>query len=155
LKETTGMVEPKKSMLRRVFGGRWSILLIVMAALYGFLRGLDRQRPGIRDQNDLDLVATEMNKTLPKNIDATTQLTHVQALPGVLVYEYTFLQDVSGLKTSAFAANLKTTSVRDNCANQELRDRYLKRGISLRHSFSDRQGMRIASIDVAPADCGP
>ena len=147
-------VQSEKTMLRRVVGSGWSIFFMAVALIYGVVHQLDRQRPGIRDQNDLDQVATELNKTLPKTLDQTTQLTHVQALPGVLVYEYTLLEDVSGLTPSQFSEELRKTSVRDNCANPELRSRFLTRGISLRHSFVDRQGVRFASIDVTPADCG-
>lgn len=125
----------------------------VLAFVYGVTHQWARQTAGV-DERGLNQLAAETNKQLPRKLDETTQLTHVNALPRIIVYEYTVVDDVARTDHNAFAAAAREGLVRENCGNPQLRDRFLKYGVSLRHSYSDRQGVLIASIDITPADCG-
>jgi hypothetical protein len=53
-----------------------------------------------------------------------------------------------------FAAAAKQQVVQGACGRPETRDDFLKKGVTLRYSYYDKDKKHIATVDVTPADCG-
>jgi hypothetical protein len=88
-------------------------------------------------------------------IDRETELTVVEAYEGMLIYKYRVAAyAVSQLDHEKFAAGAKQRVVQLACNQAETRDEYLKKGVTLRYSYFDKNKQHIATVDVTPADCG-
>ena len=74
--------------------------------------------------------------------------------PGMLVYSYRLVSySVTQLDHNKFAAGAKERLKR-GCLPSLTRDSFLKKGVTLRYSYFDKDKQHIATIDVTPADCG-
>jgi len=40
------------------------------------------------------------------------------------------------------------------CSQPETRDDFLKKGVTLRYAYYDKDKKHVATVDVTPADCG-
>ena len=108
-----------------------------------------------RSVERLEKVAAEINRSVPVMIDAETELLPAAVAPGVLIYNYRLVSySVAQLDAKKFAAGAKLHLVQNACANPETRDDFLKKGVTLRYSYYDKDKQPLATIDVTPADCG-
>ncbi|HEX2835092.1 MAG TPA: hypothetical protein VHW00_18910 [Thermoanaerobaculia bacterium] len=132
------------------------ILIIVVAVmtLYGFGRGFLRAAlvPAGSEQAMRE-VALELNRDLPKTLDAHTQLAFASGNDHLLSFHYKISRGVADLETRSLASELRPKIVSETCGDRELYERFLAKSITVRHAFQDRDGIPIASIDVTGADC--
>jgi hypothetical protein len=108
-----------------------------------------------RSQEFLGNIAAEINRSGPVMIDQETELMPAVGAPGMLVYNYRLVNvSVTQLDHNKFAAGAKERLKEGACNRPETRDDFLKKGVTLRYSYFDKDKQHIATIDVAPADCG-
>ncbi|MSP41716.1 MAG: hypothetical protein EXR70_24795 [Deltaproteobacteria bacterium] len=108
-----------------------------------------------RSQEWLGRIAAEINRTVPVMIDKETELTIVEGHEGMLIYKYRLVPySVKQLDHQKFAAGVKQKVAQGACNQPDMRDNYLKKGVTLRYSYFDRDKQHIATVDVTPADCG-
>ena len=113
------------------------------------------KKEGPRSLERLSRIAAEINRSAPVMIDRETELTVVEAYEGMLIYKYRVAAyAVSQLDHEKFAAGAKQRVVQLACNQAETRDEYLKKGVTLRYSYFDKNKQHIATVDVTPADCG-
>ena len=108
-----------------------------------------------RSIEHLGKVATELNRSVPVMIDAETELLPAQGAHAMLIYNYRLVKySVSQLDHQKFAAGAKQKVTQGVCNEPVMRDDFLKKGVTLRYSYFDKDKQHIATIDVALADCG-
>jgi hypothetical protein len=108
-----------------------------------------------RSVEHLNQVAAEINRSVPVMIDAETELLPSTAGYGMLVYNYRLVKySAAQLDHRKFAAGARQKIVQGACNRPETREGFLKQGVTLRYSYFDREKQHIATIDVAPGDCG-
>ena len=96
-----------------------------------------------------------LNRHLPMMIDSETQLTATLAFSRMLQYNYRLVRlDAAQVDTAALAAAFKRRVQAGACTGPELRDRFLKRGVTVRFTYADSSNHRLFSVDVQPKDCG-
>jgi hypothetical protein len=108
-----------------------------------------------RSQEFLDTIAAEINKSVPIMIDQETELMPAAGAPGMLIYNYRLVSySVAQLDPNRFAKGAKERVTQGACNRPETRDGFLKKGVTLRYSYYDKDRQHIATFDVQPADCG-
>ena len=96
-----------------------------------------------------------MNRHLPMMIDSETQLTATMASSRMLQYNYRLvLLDWTNVDTAVLAAAFRRRIQAGACTAPELRDRFLRKGITVRFAYADSSAHRLFSVDVTPKDCG-
>jgi len=119
------------------------------------LPGLFQKEEDPRSQEYLSRIAAEINRSVPVMIDQETELMPVAGAPGMLIYNYRLVgYSVTKLDHQKFAAGAKQRVTQGACERPETRDEFLKKGVTLRYSYFDKDKQHIATIDVTPADCG-
>jgi len=114
---------------------------------------LEEQDP--RSQAYLSKIAAEINRSVPVMIDKETELLPAAGAPGMLTYNYRLVgYSVTTLDREKFAAGAKKKVSQGACGRPETRDEFLKKGVTLRYSYFDKDKRHIATVDVTPADCG-
>jgi hypothetical protein len=108
-----------------------------------------------RSQEFLGKIAAEINRSVPLMIDQETELMPAAGAPGMLIYNYRLVSySVSQLDPHRFAAGAQQRIAQSVCSRPETRDDFLKKGVTLRYSYFDKDKQHIATVDVTPADCG-
>ena len=108
-----------------------------------------------RSTERLSKIAAELNRSVPLMIDKETELTLVEGHEAMLIYKYRLVPySVSQLDHQKFAAGAKQKVAQGACNQAELREDYLKKGVTLRYSYFDKDKQHIATVDVTPTDCG-
>jgi hypothetical protein len=119
------------------------------------LPGFFQKEEDPRSQEYLSRIAAEINRSVPVMIDQETELMPVASAPGMLIYNYRLVgYSVAKLDHQKFAAGAKQKVIQGACNRPETRDEFLKKGVTLRYSYFDKDKQHIATVDVAPADCG-
>jgi hypothetical protein len=142
------------------FPGVKTILWIGAGAILGYLvwwvlPGFFQKEEDPRSQEYLSRIAAEINRSVPVMIDQETELMPVASAPGMLIYNYRLVgYSVAKLDHQKFAAGAKQKVIQGACNRPETRDEFLKKGVTLRYSYFDKDKQHIATVDVAPADCG-
>ena len=114
-----------------------------------------RKEADPRSQEYLNKIAAEINRSVPVMIDQETELMPVAGAPGMLIYNYRLVgYSVTKLDHEKFAAGAKQRVTQGACGRPETRDEFLKKGVTLRYSYFDKDKQHIATVDVTPADCG-
>ena len=138
---------------------KW-LAVIVAGAIFGYLvlwggRQFFAEKPDPRSLDGLSKIAAELNRSVPALIDKETELMRVEAHEGMLIYKYRLVPfSVSQLNHEKFAASARERIVQLACNQTETREEYLKNGVTLRYSYFDKNKDHIATVDVAPKDCG-
>jgi len=136
------------------------ILWMAAGVLAGYLvwwvlPGFFQKEEDPRSQEYLSRIAAEINRSVPVMIDQETELMPVAGAPGMLIYNYRLVgYSVTKLDHQKFAAGAKQRVTQGACERPETRDEFLKKGVTLRYSYFDKDQQHIATIDVTPADCG-
>jgi hypothetical protein len=108
-----------------------------------------------RSKAYLTKVAAEINRSVPVMIDKETELLPAEGADGMLIYNYRLVgYSVAQLDADKFATGAKERISESACTRPETRDDFLKRGVTLRYSYFDKDKRYIASVDVTPSDCG-
>jgi hypothetical protein len=109
-------------------------------------------------QAALNRTVDELNRSVPKVIDRDTELTSVAALPNAILYRYRLLTlSVNDLDAPAVAAMKRDHAVavvNSACTTPQTRDSFLKRGVTMKYMYVDRDSRFLLEIAVTPADCG-
>jgi hypothetical protein len=99
--------------------------------------------------------AAQLNRSLPAVLDKETELMIAEGAHGMLIYKYRLINvSAAQLDYRRFAAEAKPKLVQAACSNPATRSDFLTKGISLRYSYFDKDKQHLATIDVAPKDCG-
>jgi hypothetical protein len=107
-----------------------------------------------RSQASLNRLAVQINRAAPVMIDKETELLAAAGTEGMLTYNYRLVSySVSQLNAAKFAAGAKERVAQGACNRPETRDDFLKKGVTLRYAYFDKDKQHIATIDVLPADC--
>ena len=137
-----------------------SFVWIVIAAVAGYLVffGLpefSQQQLDPRSAERLSKIAAELNRSVPVMIDKETELTVVEGHEAMLIYKYRLVPySVRQLNHERFAAGARDRVVQGACSRPETSEDFLKKGVTLRYSYFDKDKQHIATIDVTPKDCG-
>ena len=108
-----------------------------------------------RSQARLSQVAAEINRSVGVMIDRETELLPAEGHEGMLIYKYRLVSfEVAKIDHAKFAAGAKPRLTQRACSEPDMRDDYLKQGVTLRYSYFDKDKQHIATVDVTPADCG-
>jgi hypothetical protein len=108
-----------------------------------------------RSQEFLGKIAAEINRSVPVMIDQETELMPAAGAPGMLIYNYRLVSySAAQVDSQRFAANARARIAQTVCIRPETRDDFLKKGVTLRYSYFDKDKQHIATVDVTPADCG-
>ena len=107
-----------------------------------------------RSQTRLSRIAAELNRSVPVMIDQETELLPVQSTEGVLIYNYRLVNySVAQIDRDKFAVGAKQGLRQRACNTAETRDDFLKKGVTLRYSYYDKDKQHIVTVDVTAADC--
>jgi hypothetical protein len=131
--------------------------VIVAGTYFVYLRAPDwlEGEPDPRSQAFLAKMAAEINRSVPVMIDQETELMPAVGALGMLIYNYRLVNvSTAQVDHNKFAAGAKERLKQGVCNRPETRDDFLKKGVTLRYSYFDRDKQHIATIDVAPSDCG-
>ena len=108
-----------------------------------------------RSTEHLNNVAAEINRSVPVMIDEETELLPSEAGEAMLVYNYRLVKYFAGqIDHQKFAAGAKQKVTQGACNQTEMRENFLKQGVTLRYSYFDKNKQHIATVEVTPADCG-
>jgi hypothetical protein len=92
---------------------------------------------------------------LPAQLDAKTELMVTEAAHGMFIYKYRLVEvTVDRVDHQSFASAAKAQLVKTACGRPETSDEFLKKGVTLRYSYFDKDTKHIATMDVTSADCG-
>jgi hypothetical protein len=147
------------AMLRRLSAS--SVLLwgmvVVAGTYFVYLKAPDwlEGEPDPRSQEFLGRVAAEINRSVPVMIDQETELMPAVGAPGILIYNYRLVNiSVAQVDHNKFAIGAKERLKQGVCNRPETRDDFLKKGVTFRYSYFDKDKQHIATVDVTPSDCG-
>jgi hypothetical protein len=108
-----------------------------------------------RSLESLTRIAGEINRSVPVMIDQETELLPAEGRQGMLIYNYRLVSYAAAqINPVKFAAGVKQKVTQEACNRVETRDDFLKKGVTLRYSYFDKDKQPIATVDVTPADCG-
>lgn len=113
--------------------------------------------PGVdpRSTEYLNKRAAEINQSVPVMIDKETELLPAEVAESTLIYNYRLISfSVSQLDLNKFAAAARQQVTQGACSRPETRDGFLKKGVTLRYSYYDKDKQPIATVNVTPSDCG-
>ena len=137
------------------------IIAIAAAGVLGATVGREAVRsylaraPDVRSQKFLAKLASDTNKHLPIVIDKETELTNVVGLEQVYVFNYKLFEaETSTIDSETFMQQMRPNLTTAACTTPEPRDAFLKRGITLRYVYYDKNRSFIAAIDITPKVCG-
>jgi len=132
-------------------------MVIVTGTYFVYLSAPDwfEKESDPRSQEVLGKIAAEINRSVPVMIDQETELMPAVGAPGMLIYSYRLVSySTTQLDHDKFAAGAKERLKQGACNRPETRDNFLKKGVTLRYSYFDKDKQHIATVDVTPADCG-
>lgn len=132
-------------------------MAIIAGAYFVYLAapGWFEKQSDPRSQEYLGKIAAEINRSVPVMIDQETELMPAAGAPGMLIYNYRLVSySVSQMDPRRFAAGAQQRIAQSVCSRPETRDDFLKKGVTLRYSYFDKDKQPIATVDVTPADCG-
>ena len=135
----------------------WIAVGVIVAYLLWWLvpAYFPREADDPRSQEYLSRIAGEINRGVPVMIDKETELMPSSGHEGMLIYNYRLVSyGVKNLDHQRFAAGARDRLVQGACSRPETRDDFLKKGVTLRYSYFDKDKQHIATVDVMPKDCG-
>lgn len=108
-----------------------------------------------RSRDFLTKVAADLNKSVPVMIDKETELLPAEVAEGMLIYNYRLISfSAAHMDPKRFAAAARQQVTQGACNRPETRDGFLKKGVTLRYTYFDKDKQHIATVDVKPSDCG-
>jgi hypothetical protein len=147
------MSESKNKWLRGI------VVTVIAAAIGGAvgregMRYFFRGETDVRSQRVLSKIASELNKTLPMQVDKDTELMATAGFDAVIVYSYRLINSsVNDVDQAAFSEAVRPQLVNAACTTPQTRDGFLRKGVTMRYMYADKDRRHIATIDVNPADC--
>jgi len=140
----------------------WALIavgvLLVAAAAGAFAtriaQRLTAPAPAVITLEMLERTAGDMSRDLPRMVDPDTELTSVQASDRLLTYNHRLVNLRAEDLEPSFLETLRPGVLGTVCSSRSLRDAFLEPGVTLRWTYSDRDGQFLVAIEVAPRDCG-
>ena len=102
----------------------------------------------------LERTASNVNRDLPRMVAPDTELTSVEASESLLTYHHRLVDLQAQDLEPSFMETLRPGVLRAVCSTRSLRDAFLESGVTLRWTYHDRDRRHVATIEVAPPDCG-
>ena len=112
------------------------------------------EQPAIPDEEAvLEEMAADARESLPAAVTDTLTLTDVLFLPRMRIMEYTHLSSVADAPAAAndMRALIEARTEQICLDRREM----LEMGVTLRHSFEDRDGTLVQRVYLLPEDCRP
>jgi hypothetical protein len=123
--------------------------------VWWFIPGVMQNSADPRSVEHLTQVASEINRSVPVMIDQETELLPAQGAEAMLIYNYRLVSySTAQINPEKFAAGVREKVTQSACNRPETSEAFLKRGVTLRYSYFDKNKLHIATVDVKPADCG-
>src|SRR5262245_48729183 len=132
-------------------------MVVVAAAYFVYLTASDwlRKVSDTRFQEFLDKIAAEINRLILVMIVQENEIMTAVVALRVLSYNYSMVNILTAqVNHNRFAAEEKERLREGACNRPETRDNFLKKDVTLRYSYFDKDKQHIATVDVTPADCG-
>jgi len=104
----------------------------------------------------LEQISKEANKALPKAIDAETEIISI-SVPSDTMFNYDYRlvdQSFGAIKKEEFEAIVSPIALSNACKSEKVKEMFLRKGVTLRSSYYDKDRNLITSIDIKPSDCG-
>ena len=159
--DASGFAESEISMAALKRFSASSLLLwgmvVIAAAYFFYLKVSDwfEKELDPRSQEFLSGVAAEINRSGTVMIDQETELMPAVGAPGMLIYNYRLVNySAAQLDRNKFTGGAREPLTQGACNRPETRDNFLKKGVTLRYSYFDKDKQPIGTVDVTPADCG-
>ena len=136
------------------------IALLLATAIGGTLgkesvRALLPKKPDPRSLAFLSTIAGKLNEGLPMMVDRETEVMSVEALEGVLLYNYRLIAvSVEEFDAKHFAEVLRPSAIATNCTNPKVREPILDNLITMRYVYLDASRRYVTSFDITSEDCG-
>jgi hypothetical protein len=128
---------------------------LIVFLIWSFAPVYFRTEADPRSKEFLSKLAAEINRAVPVMIDAETELMPVEGADGMLIYNYRLISySAVQLNPQKFQDGAKQKVTQAACSTPETRDGLLKKGVTLRYSYFDKDKQHIATLDVTPSDCG-
>lgn len=132
-----------------------AVALVVGALAKDAVRFFLDRPTDLRSRETLAKIASEINKSMPMNVDGTTEAMNAGAAEGVLIYNYRLLEvDADEIAFEELRESQGPSLVAVACSTPQTRDHFLRNDVTLRYSYHDRSRQLLGSIDVRPEDCG-
>lgn len=129
--------------------------VLVALLVWWILPGYLATKEDPRSVEYLKKIAAEINRSVPMMIDKETELLPAEGTPGVLIYNYRLVSySKSQIDPAKIGAGAKQRVTQAACNQPETRDDLLKKGVTLRYAYYDKDKQPIATVDVTPTDCG-
>jgi hypothetical protein len=127
--------------------GLMAVMLLGLALEHGSLG------PPPTSKEYLSGVAEAVNRTLPRRLDDETELVETIGLDRVLVYRYRLVKrSFDEMDPARLYQGLRPGLVSQACTSST-RETILDRGVTVRHSYGDKDGREIVAIEILAADC--
>ena len=138
---------------------KWLLLFAIVVPLciliYRYTLGPGRLMSHAVMAKSLSEASAQLNQRLPIMVDSMTQLESTVAMDSVLQYNMRLTtMTITEEQASAVRSIVGPQITRLACSKPETRDMFLKRGITLRYSYTDRNGYDLFTINVPPRACG-
>ncbi len=132
--------------------------LLIVALAGGVGQGVTKELLG-KDEKGLSnkilmQISSEINKNTPMMVDKDTRLDNTIGINNKITYMYTLINvekdelDIDALNNE-FSVQLKNKV----CSSKDL-EIFLKDGVTLVYSYSDKNGLSIKKFNIKPAECG-
>lgn len=112
-------------------------------------------QPSARSSDVLGATADQLNKSLPIMVDSETQLVSTEGLTNTFVYRYLLVNYAAHEVGSTWLSNLPSVIRQQACTTPQTRDGFLGNGVTIRYTYTGKDGVQVASVEVAPSDCDP
>ena len=135
------------------FGTR---ILIAATTLAAAANAFGQSNPvEVFEERWLAETATDLNRSLPKQVDAETRLEGVTAGPGRrLNYQYTLIsRTASSMDIESFNANMQPLLRSSICGKGGMQAR-IKNGVTLSYNYRGSDGKFVSMIEILPQHCG-
>ena len=113
-----------------------------------------RNAPPIEQQ--LAAAAADVNKGLPKKLNAGTEMFSVTASGKIITYNSQLLSvDVASFDLDKFITTIRKPMTKGACETPATRGPILGRGVIMRYAWFDHNRNFIGKMDIRESDCDP
>jgi len=138
---------------------KWILFVVIGIALcilvYRYTLGPARLMSHAGVAKNLSEASAQLNQKLPIMVDSMTQLESTVAMDSVLQYNMRLITvTAADLQSHELQHSVTPQITRLACSKPATRDLFLKHGVSVRYSYTDRNGYDLFTVTVTPRDCG-
>lgn len=133
------------------------MVLIIVGVFIG-----DRAMRAYTERNSLPVdqqvasAVANINKDVPKQIDPETELIGAESSGTTITYNTRLVNlEAAAIDLDIFSEKARELVIKGVCSDRAIRGPLLKRGVTMRYAWQDRNRHPITKIDVIETDCGP